>query len=245
MKASVLITTYNHQRWLSGAIDSVLKQKTDFDFEIVIGVDLSDDRTLETAEQYAKFHKNITVLMPYKRLGGRQNFFRTLQNCSGEYVAILDGDDFWNDESKLQDQIDFLESNSDFSCSVTQAAIEYHGRTDKRFETNYSRDQEIWHGKDVIKTPSFACHSSTVFRREALLPLPKWFYDIDWADSAIRGLLAKHGKFHYLQRKATTYRCNNWGALSELRKKGNSFMAKASRKIMGHITKQIGEFTTA
>ena len=49
MKASVLITTLNHQRWLSGAIDSVLKQKTSFDFEIVIGVDLSDDRTLETA----------------------------------------------------------------------------------------------------------------------------------------------------------------------------------------------------
>ena len=245
MKASVLITTFNHQRWLSGAIDSVLKQKTSFDFEIVIGVDLSDDRTLDTAEQYAKFHKNITVLMPFKRLGGRQNFFRTLQRCSGEYVAILDGDDFWNDENKLQDQIEFLESNQDFSFSVTQSSIEYHGHFDKRFETNYARAQEIWEGKDVIKTPSFACHSSTVFRREALLPLPKWFYDIDWADSAIRGLLAKQGKLHYLQRKATTYRCNNWGALSELRKKGNVFMAKALRKIMGHITKQIGEFTTA
>ena len=245
MKASVIITTYNHQRWLSGAIDSVLKQKTDFDFEIVIGVDLSDDRTLEIAEQYAKFHDNITVLMPYKRLGGRQNFFRALQYCSGKYVANLDGDDFWTDENKLQDQINYLESNPEFSASVTQANIEYHGRLDRRFETNYARTQEVWEGKDVIKTASFACHSSLVFLREALLPLPKWFYDIDWADSAIRGLLAKQGKFHYLQRKATTYRCNDWGALSELRKKGNSFMAKASRKIMGHINKHIGEFTTA
>jgi glycosyltransferase involved in cell wall biosynthesis len=245
MKASVLITTYNHQSWLSDAIDGALKQKTNFDFEIVIGVDLSDDRTLEIAEQYAKFHKNITVLMPYKRLGGRQNFYRTLQSCSGEYVAILDGDDFWNDENKMQDQVDFLENNQDFSCSVTQASIEYHGRTDKRFETNYARTQEIWEGKDVIRTTSFACHSSTVFRRDALLPLPNWFYDIDWADSAIRGLLAKKGKFHYLQRKATTYRCNNWGALSKLRKNGSVFMANAARKITGHITKQIGQFITA
>lgn len=236
MKVSIAIITHNHQRWLADAIDSALAQEANFDFEIVVGVDKSNDRTLEIARQYATHKDNVKALEPiHKKLGSKHNLGRALTYCKGEYIALMDGDDFWHCTSKIQDQISFLESNPDFSCSVTQSNIEYHGHLDKRFESNYCRTQEIWNGEDVIKTPSFCATSSMVFRKKHLCPLPEWFHHLAWGDSAMRGILAAHGKFHYLQRKATTYRCNNWGTLHQLRKKGKAFMAEATNKIQESI----------
>jgi glycosyltransferase involved in cell wall biosynthesis len=76
MKASILIIAHNHQQWLADAIDGALAQITDFDFEIIIGVDISDDRTLSNAQQYEKFHNNITVLHSSKNIGGKHNLAR-------------------------------------------------------------------------------------------------------------------------------------------------------------------------
>jgi len=235
MKASIVIIAYNHQRWLADAIDSALAQKTNFKYEIVIGVDVSDDRTLDGALQYAKFYDNIRVAYSSKRIGGKHNLSRSLALAKGEYIALMDGDDFWNCKHKLQDQVSFLEKNKGYSASVTQAEIEYHGYFDKRFESNYCRTQKDWHGDDVITTPSFAANSSIVFKKDDVFPMPQWFFDMAWGDSALRGMLASRGKFHYLQRKATTYRCNTWGALHKLREKGEAYMKKSSRQILENV----------
>jgi len=236
MKASVCIITHNHEPWIADAIDSALMQAADFDFEIVIGEDASTDGTLAICQQYQRNHPDrIKIIARQKNVGCVENVKATLAECAGHYIAILAGDDFWNDQTKLQDQVSFLESNNDFSASVTQANIEYHGHLDKRFESNYARKKEVWDGTDVINTPSFAAASSIVFRKADLLPLPRWFESVAYGDSSIRGILAKRGKFHYLQRKATTYRCNNWGLLYQLRKKGSTYMADAAETIKHHI----------
>lgn len=245
MKASVCIITHNHQRWLADAIDSALMQETEFDFEIVVGVDTSDDRTLEIAQQYAKHHDKIKVAHSHKRLGGKHNMARTINLAKGKYIAHMDGDDFWTCPHKLQDQVDFLENNPEYSGSVTQAAIEYHGHLDTRFEDNYARTQESWEGSEVVKTPSFAASSSLVYCKKDMRPLPRWFFDLAWGDSAMRGILAAQGKFHYLQRKCVTYRCNNWGALQTLREKGKRHMARAAKDIQAHIQAYHKEFITA
>jgi len=65
--------------------------------------------------------------------------------------------------------------------------------------------------------------------------MPEWFTQMAWGDQALKGILARQGKFHYLQRKAVTYRCNDWGALSKLRKKGKAYMADAAETIKHHI----------
>ena len=236
MKASTLIVTHNHNRWIADAVDSALAQKTDFDFDVVIAVDKGQDRTIDSAKQYATYHENVTALDCHKNIGGKHNFARALAYAEGEFIAYMDGDDFWNCPNKLQDQVAFLESNPDFACSVTQAEIEYHGHLDKRFESHYTRTQETWEGEDVINMPAFCATASLVFRKADIWPLPQWFFDIAWGDSAIRGILAKQGKFHYLQRKCVTYRCNDWGAISKLRKKGKAYMAEAAETIKHYIT---------
>lgn len=109
---SVLMITYNHEKYIAQAIDSVLMQKTNFDYEIVIGEDCSTDRTREIVLEYkAKHPDKIKLLLQKKNVGMMQNFIDTLNTCTGKYIALLEGDDYWTDQYKLQKQVEILEKN--------------------------------------------------------------------------------------------------------------------------------------
>src|SRR5436190_22219834 len=102
-KVSVLITTYNQENLIKQAVDSVLMQVTDFDYEIVIGEDASTDRTREVVVELARQHPDkIRVLLRdpevanrERHLAGKMNFLQALASCRGEYIAVLDGDDYF------------------------------------------------------------------------------------------------------------------------------------------------------
>ena len=120
-KLSVSIVTYDQEAFIGQALDSVLMQRTDFDFEIVIGEDCSTDRTREIVEQYARLYPDRirALLHPYNlgpsHIRGKNNFVATFEACRGKYVALLEGDDYWTDLCKLQKQVDFLDNHPDFS----------------------------------------------------------------------------------------------------------------------------------
>ena len=234
MKASILITTFNHERWIADAIDGALMQVADFDFEIVIGEDCSTDGTMEIVQQYQRNHPDkIRVISQSENIGLMANFTATMNACRGEYIAMLSGDDFWNDQNKLADQVAFLEANPCHAGSCTQAHVEFHGRTDKRLLSKYHPTKESYHPCEMSSFMPAA--SSLVFKKDSICPLPKWFLTIGYEDTAIRGMLAKHGKFHCLQRKAVTYRCNNWGAWQKLRKKGKEHIKQSRETIDSHL----------
>jgi len=113
---SILMLTYNHEKYISDAIEGVLNQKTNFPIEIVIGEDQSTDSTREICKKY--FIENpdrIRILDSEINLGGMTNFLRTLKECTGKYIAFCEGDDFWIDSFKVQKQVDFLEDNPEFA----------------------------------------------------------------------------------------------------------------------------------
>jgi len=110
--------TYNHERYIAQSIQGVLMQKTNFDFELIIGEDCSTDRTREICNDYKdKYPDKISILLGEKNIGMMPNFIRTLNACSGKYVALCEGDDYWTDPYKLQKQVDFLENNPEDSLS--------------------------------------------------------------------------------------------------------------------------------
>jgi len=112
---SVFMMTYNHEKYIAQAIGSVLMQQTNFEFEIVIGEDCSTDRTREIVLEYkAKYPEKIKLLLQEKNVGAMQNQIDTLRACTGKYIALLEGDDYWTDPYKLQKQVDFLEANPDY-----------------------------------------------------------------------------------------------------------------------------------
>lgn len=115
VKLSVHILTYNSDRYIKDALDSVLKQKTNFPIEIVIGDDASTDNTFEILKSYAAKHSFIKPKQNKHNLGILKNFKETLDRCSGEYVFDLAGDDWLSDENALQIFSDTLDKNTTYS----------------------------------------------------------------------------------------------------------------------------------
>jgi glycosyltransferase involved in cell wall biosynthesis len=115
---SACIITYNQQAYIAQCIDAALSQQIQGEYEIVIGDDCSTDGTTAICRQYAeKYPEVIRFIERGKNLGMNGNWTETIHACKGQYIAVCEGDDYWTDDSKLQRQIDFLESHPECSFS--------------------------------------------------------------------------------------------------------------------------------
>ena len=127
VKISVAVITYNQQDTIRQTLDSILMQKGGFDLEIVIGEDCSTDSTRAICEEYTIHHTPYTiVLLPsQKNLGIMANFARVMKACTGDYVAICAGDDYWCDEHKLQKQLDYFHTHPEVGVVTTSGYRHY------------------------------------------------------------------------------------------------------------------------
>ena len=114
---SVCMTTYNHEHYIAEAIESVITQRVNFAFEIVIGEDCSTDNTLTICRDYqSRYPEIIRIVTSENNIGMHANYRRTIESCSGKYIAMLDGDDYFTDPNKLQMQVDALQSTGAAMC---------------------------------------------------------------------------------------------------------------------------------
>lgn len=115
---SVLMTSYNHEQYLAMALDSVLSQKTRFQFEIIIHDDASKDKSVEIIEEYTRRYPSIirAIIQTENQYSKGVNYFTRfmLPLVKGKYMAYCECDDYWTDENKLQKQVDFLETHNEF-----------------------------------------------------------------------------------------------------------------------------------
>ncbi len=128
---SVVMTTFNHERYIATAIESVLRQQTDFPIEIVIGEDCSTDRTLNIVLDYqSQYPEAIRIVRSETNVGWRANYRRTIAAARGRYIALLDGDDYFTHRKKLQMQVDLLEVNPDVGmCYGRSERVDENGAT--------------------------------------------------------------------------------------------------------------------
>ena len=119
---SVIMTTYNHERYIAEAIESVLRQQTSFRVEIVIGEDCSTDRTLNIARDYQSMYpEGIRIVTSDENVGWRKNYRRTIAAAKGKYIALLDGDDYFTHRKKLQMQVELLEADPEAGMCYTRS----------------------------------------------------------------------------------------------------------------------------
>lgn len=112
---SILMPTYNHEKYIAKAIESALMQKTSYSWELLIHDDCSTDNTKAIAREYAqKYPEKITLLEESQNQGLIKSYKALIDISKGKYLAILESDDYWIDENKIQKQIDFLEQNPDY-----------------------------------------------------------------------------------------------------------------------------------
>lgn len=116
-RVSVILATYNQEKYIGKAIDSILSQRTNFEFEVIVGDDCSKDTTGLIVKEYGdKYPDIIEPIIRTKNLGAFRNFKDLISRSKGEYIALLEGDDYWVDEYKLQKQVDFLDANQDYAA---------------------------------------------------------------------------------------------------------------------------------
>jgi glycosyltransferase involved in cell wall biosynthesis len=144
-KLTVLVLAYNSEKYIKEALDSVLAQKTDFQFDILIGDDGASDGTAVILKEYAaiypdKISLKLTKRLPRKYSGDYINFSNLYQYVFSEYFCVLDGDDYWIDEYKLQKQINWLDSNQDFTvCGHNYYMLERNGKLVKSYDSSTNK----------------------------------------------------------------------------------------------------------
>ncbi len=194
VKVSVLMLTYNHEKYIADAIESVVKQKTDFPFELVIGEDFSTDNTANICREYQKKYPDIIKLNANdKNLGLQKNFIQNYNLCSGEYMAICEGDDFWINKHKLQIQADFLDQHKKYSACFHRA-LNYYQENGSKSISNGVYQKKVNSVIDII-TCNPITNVTVMFRLGLFGELPSWFNKVTSYDFALHVLNAEHGDF--------------------------------------------------
>jgi glycosyltransferase involved in cell wall biosynthesis len=209
---SVCIFTYNYEKYLAQAIDSVLMQVTAFPVEIVIGDDCSTDGTRGIAQQYKdRFPDKITLSFNEVNIGGTRNWIRTMNRCKGKYLAFLDGDDYFTHPLKLQKQFDALEANPDF-------VLCFHG-VEEKYDDIVGHDKvvifekEVYELRDFLSTGWFIRTASTFFRNGlASAAPPEWVYRFPYRyDTILHVFLCMQGKALFLPDVMSVWRKHSKG----------------------------------
>jgi glycosyltransferase involved in cell wall biosynthesis len=222
MKVSVCITTYNHGNYISQALESVLIQKTDFDFEIIIGEDDSNDGTREIVKKYKEqypykvrlfLNDRKNVIYINGRPTGRWNFMNNLRNARGDYIALLDGDDYWTSPDKLQKQADFLDSHPDYAMCFHDVRVILEDES-QFIGIAMPPGQKKTYTLEHLLKGNFMHTCSVMFRRGLFNEFPEWFHLAPLADWPLHLLNAQHGDIGYITGVMGTYRVHSGGIWS-------------------------------
>jgi glycosyltransferase involved in cell wall biosynthesis len=209
---SVCIFTFNYEKYISQAIESVLAQKTGFPVQIVIGDDYSTDRTRAIARSYAdKYPGRFILSFNEANIGGTRNWLRAMNQCRGKYIALLDGDDYFTDDLKLQKQYDALESNPEY-------VLCFHG-VEEKYDDITGRDRvvlfekEVYTLTDMLEKGWFIRTASTFFKN-GIAPKepPEWVFNFPYRyDTILHVFLCMHGKAVFMKDVMSVWRKHSKG----------------------------------
>ena len=221
---SVCMITYNHEDFISEAIEGVLMQKTDFPIELIIGEDCSTDNTRKIVVEYANKYPNIIrLLLPDNNLGMMKNFVETLDAANGKYIALCEGDDYWTDPYKLQKQVDFLEMNEGYAACFHNASL---------VDANCCLI-DVFHKKQIQEKHDFLSivqgwfvpTASLVFRsKKSIYQTMNTIlsnYEIISGDRLLLALIGNEGFIHYFEETMCAYRkhaggISSWGNVEKI-----------------------------
>lgn len=212
---SVWMITYNHQDFIRKSLESVLIQKTNFTYEVIIGEDCSTDNTKAIVKEFEQKYPNIIKAIYHNtNVGFYRNAYEfCFPNLKGKYIACLEGDDYWTDPLKLQKQIDFLEANPDYAiCAHDVSVIKDNVIQYKSLSGLF--DTYTFTIEDLAKKNLFAT-LSVVYRNGLIERLPSWFSMSPIGDYVLHMLNAQKGKIKFLPEVMGVYRLHTGGAWSE------------------------------
>lgn len=214
---SVCIPAYQHVGFIAECLDSILSQDTSFPIEIIVGEDLSSDGTREICIAYAdKFPDKIRLFLNDRedvtfidgRPSGIVNVLNLLSESRGKFISLCEGDDYWTDKTKLEQQVAIFQKNPECSLVFHNSRIVCGDGHDKDFSSGLT--EGFYDIESVISKPWFVPTQSILFRKE-LLELGEWIKHIYNCDYAIQLMLATKFPFYYIDKTMSVYRIHEEG----------------------------------
>lgn len=169
IKISVVVPTYNHEKYIGQALQSIVEQELEIPFEVLVGDDCSTDNTSIVVRKYAEKYPDLIIpLIREKNLGMSQNMEDLVMRTRGKYVAFLEGDDYWIDHHKLLKQYDFMEKNEDYVATFGKCIIvDAEGKRNKEMEQYKTFFQEHEFTMENFKNYELPGQTATAFYRKA------------------------------------------------------------------------------
>jgi glycosyltransferase involved in cell wall biosynthesis len=238
---SVLMLVYEHAEFVAQAIEGVLTQRCDFEFEIIVINDGSTDESAAVCQQYAAQHPEIITFIDSPKNQGMHAGFQQIWDTSrAPLVAFCEGDDYWSDPLKLQKQAALMTQNPHWALCGANAQVVCLDEDNcwsvcdilgpHRKQSEYTFEQLI---------DGYHFHFSTVMLKKSVVNFPSWFQTVYCVDRPLYLLAAEHGNAGYLDEVVSSYRLHpggNWSSIS------NELKAERSvdlfHKMAGHFAPQ-------
>lgn len=210
VKVSVICMAYNQEKYIEQMLRSVITQKTEFRFEVIVHDDCSIDATADIIRKYQNEYPDIVRPIYESENQYSQGVDIVMGLClsksKGKYIAICEGDDYWSDDTKLQRQFDVMEQHPELDMCVCRAN-EING-TDDSFiqEIRPQKKDCILSVEDVILGGGRYVATATHFYRrelfENMLPFEQ-IMNFDYTNQ-IKGALK--GGIYYIDTCMAVYR---------------------------------------
>lgn len=219
LKISVVVTSYNQEVYLKQVFDSILKQRGFFSLEIIHADDFSQDKSMTISDSFKpKHNQKIKVLPSTKNIGMLMNMKRAFQECSGDYIAICEGDDYWLSDVKILKQLAMMLKNESHSMCFNWLLLEYVDNGSfipHPQQANLKMNNIGFH--DLIKTPITGNFSCCFYKADAIRSIPEsYFEEKGAADWLFNVCIAKQGDIGFIRETLSVYRVHNQGQWSGL-----------------------------
>ncbi|MBP5322510.1 MAG: glycosyltransferase [Bacteroidaceae bacterium] len=226
MKIDVILITYNQQEFIDRAVQSILQQDIEEGCEVRILVvdDVSTDKTLEIIQSYEKKSPfPFKYLTKEKNVGYVMNYKQAFEACEGDYVAILEGDDYWL-KNHIKQHCQFLSTHREYSMSMNN--ITRLDISTGKMRCNWGEDDKDVECVDIFKQLSQGNQlgnlSACVFRGDFVRQIPESFYFLNMADWELGTFMAQFAPIAILKESTSVYCVSEkgqWAGLSDTERK--------------------------
>ena len=241
---SIMCIAYNHENYIAKSLDSLVNQKTNFKYEVLVHDDCSTDNTIRIIEEYEKKYPDI-VKAYYEEENQYSkkisNFLKMAKEASGKYLAICEGDDYWLNENKLQEQFDYIESHPD--CTMCITAAQLVNTKNKKIGEIYPFAENGEYGiPEYLKRNSNIPTASIMVKTKDLIEVYNMPYRkvSDVGDVPISLYMFSNGNVYYKNSCDVAYRINNPNSWVG-RTKGEKYIEHLKKSIETH--KVFDEYT--
>ena len=227
MKLDIILMSYNQEQYIAQAVESILMQRVNDDVQVrvIVADDCSKDKTLETIKSYeAKSPFPFVFLPSEQNIGVAANYKRAFEATEAEYVAIMEGDDWWCDTNRLQKHLDYLSTHPD--CVLTKNDYMQYSQRNNLWSIERT-DENILTLKQSLKNYVLANMSCTIFRGDLVRNMDERVYEYghnQWREATdwyTHIYVLQKGYGYVLDEMMSVYRVDTGGNISKTQRTDN------------------------